>query len=218
MAKFNYNFDILPDEVFVIIQGFENYSISNFGRIISTTQKKPKLLSPQTDAMGYSHYRLYNRTETDEVNVTLFKGHRLVAAYFVPRPKVINKSVLEVNHIDGDKSNNHFSNLEWVTRSENLKHAIRIGLKHKFHTQSPNRRPVEIFKDGNSLGQFDSIRDAAAFIDMSTMNITNWLAGTRKSRYGYTAVDLPKDALYTRIKTKNPVLPSTSPYNNQNTI
>jgi hypothetical protein len=215
MAKFNYDFDILPNEVFVIIQGFENYSISNFGRIISTTQSKPKLLSPQTDAMGYSHYRLYNRTETDEVNVTLFKGHRLVAAYFVPKPKVKGNINLEVNHIDGDKSNNHFSNLEWVTRSENLKHAIRTGLKYKFHTQSPNRRPVELFKHGVSVGKFDSITDAAAFIKMSPLNITNWITKGRKSRYGYTAVDLPKDALYTRIKTKAPALPSTSPLNNQ---
>jgi hypothetical protein len=213
MAKFCYDFDILPDEVFVIIQGFENYSISNFGRIISTTQTKPKLLSPQTDAMGYSHYRLYNRTETDEVNVTLFKGHRLVAAYFVPRPKVKGNSVLEVNHIDGDKSNNHYTNLEWVTRSENLKHAIRTGLKHKFHNQSPNRRPVEIFKHGVSLGQYDSIRDAAAFLNTSTQNITNWVTGKTKNHHGLTAVDLPKNALYTRIKTKAPALPHTSPLN-----
>jgi hypothetical protein len=173
------------------------------------------MLTPQTDAMGYSHYRLYNRTEEGEVNVQLFKGHRLVAMYFVPRPKVNDSSVLEVNHVDGDKSNNHVSNLEWVTRSENLKHAIRTGLKYKFHTQSPNRRPVELFKDGVSVGKFDSITDAAAFIKMSPLNITNWITKGRKSRYGYTAVDLPKDALYTRIKTKAPALPSTSPLNNQ---
>lgn len=216
--KFNYNVEVLPNETFVVIQGFENYCISNFGRILSYAGKYPRMLSPQKDAMGYSHYRLYNRTEEGEVNVQLFKGHRLVAMYFVPRPKVNDSSILEVNHIDGDKSNNHVTNLEWVTRSENLKHAIKIGLKTKFHIQSPNRRPVEIFKDGISLGQYDSVTDAAAFIGMAAINITNWLAGRRKSRYGYSAIDLPKNALYTRVKTKTPALPSTSPLNNQNTI
>jgi len=215
-TKFNYDIEILPNETFVVIQGFEKYCISNFGRIISYTQKNTKLLTPQTDAMGYSHYRLYNRTDEGEVNVQLFKAHRLVAAYFIPKPRVEDDVNLEVNHISGDKSDNHVTNLEWVTRSENLRHAIRIGLKTRFHIQSPNRRPVEIFKDGISVGQFDSIRDAAAFIGCNTMNITNWLAGRRKSRYGYTAVDLPKDALYTRIKTKAPALPHTSPLNNQN--
>lgn len=218
LSERNYDVEVLPNEVFVIIQGFENYSISNFGRVISYTQNQPKILSPQKDAMGYSHYRLYNRTEEGEVNVTLFKGHRIVASYFVRKPKVEEGVNLEVNHIDGDKSNNHFSNLEWVTRSANLKHAIKIGLKTKFHNQSPNRRPVEIFKDGISLGQYDSVTDAAAFIGMAAINITNWLAGRRKSRYGYSAVELPKNALYTRVKTKTPALPSTSPLNNQNTI
>ncbi len=213
MATYNYDITPLEGETFVVIQGYENYCISNFGRVLSYTQKTPKILSPQTDAMGYSHYRLYNRTETDEVNVQLFKGHRLVGLYFVPKPKTEPGINLEINHVDGNKANNHYTNLEWITRSANLKHAIATGLKHKFHIQSPNRRPVELFKDGVSLGKFDSVRDAAAFLNMSSLNITNWISGSRKSRKGYTAVDLPKDALYTRIATKTPALPKTSPLN-----
>ena len=51
--------------------------------------------------------------------------HRLIAKTFVPKPE--GKDF--VNHIDGDKQNNEVRNLEWVTRSENIKHAYSIGLK-----------------------------------------------------------------------------------------
>ena len=59
-----------------------------------------------------------------------FKVHRLVLSTFNPIPKE-EMNILQVNHIDGNKSNNNLNNLEWCTRSENLLHAFAIGLEQK---------------------------------------------------------------------------------------
>ena len=50
--------------------------------------------------------------------------HRLVALSFIPNLE----SKKTVNHIDGDKSNNYVHNLEWMTNTENMRHAFEIGL------------------------------------------------------------------------------------------
>lgn len=54
----------------------------------------------------------------------LFRIHVCVAEAFIPNPK----NLPYVNHIDGDKANNNVDNLEWVNQSENILHAIRMGL------------------------------------------------------------------------------------------
>ena len=54
-----------------------------------------------------------------------FYVHRLVAEKFIGKPKDGN---MQVNHIDGDKSNNHWSNLEWVCPKDNIKHMHENGL------------------------------------------------------------------------------------------
>lgn len=63
--------------------------------------------------------------------------HRLVAKYFVDNPR----NCKEVNHKDGNKKNNHASNLEWCTRSENNRHAFQTGLRNYEELKIMARKP-----------------------------------------------------------------------------
>ena len=108
--------DDLPDEVW---KDFNGYHVSNFGRVKSFKRGKQMILKPMVDKKGYLSVALYK----DGVR-KYFYVHRLVARAFIPNPE--NKR--EVNHIDGHPLNNHVSNLEWCTQSENRQHAYDIGL------------------------------------------------------------------------------------------
>lgn len=93
------------------------YQISNFGNIRSSYTNK--LLKPSEDKFGYVRFSAIK----DKKQKTL-RIHRLVALYFIPN----KNNYSQINHIDGNKSNNHYTNLEWCTDSENKKHAYKIGL------------------------------------------------------------------------------------------
>ena len=97
-----------------------HYSISNHGLV--RNDKTKKILSPRIRRDGYSMVGLYDGRGTPK-NV---QAHRLVAQYFLPPPS--NPLKIQVNHIDGNPSNNHVSNLEWVTPKENSQHAVKTGL------------------------------------------------------------------------------------------
>ena len=117
-------------EIWKDVAGFENmYAVSNFGRVKSKSRKvwnhtgywvRPeKILKPQISDRGYLKVRIgMNETKCTR------RVHRLVAEAFIPKPN----DTYEVNHIDGNKLNNRVDNLEWVSKSDNLKHAVKLGL------------------------------------------------------------------------------------------
>jgi len=98
------------------IPNFEDYKITKTGQVFGKFGKK---LQPSLNAK-YLHVRLYKN------NIQHVKYiHRLVLETFKgPCPPG-----MEANHKDGNKHNPNINNLEWITCSENHKHAYRIGLK-----------------------------------------------------------------------------------------
>lgn len=110
-------------EEWVAVSGYEGrYEVSSCGRVRSIaqpgTQLSGKILAPIK-----THGYLYVTLCKDKTKKR-FAIHRLVAVAFIQNPN--NKPT--VNHKDGNKSNNKVKNLEWVTSSENNKHAFAKGL------------------------------------------------------------------------------------------
>lgn len=119
------------------VVGYEDrYEVSNLGRIVSLNFKRTgeaKEVSPCLDSYGYPHVKLSDGgglATRRSVSV-----HVVVAAAFIgPRPLGF-----DINHIDTDKRNNAVGNLEYVTRSDNLKHAFRNGLMCVTGDKNPRR-------------------------------------------------------------------------------
>lgn len=117
---------------------------------------------------------------------TCARVHRLVAEEFIPNPD--NKP--EVNHIDGDKSNNHVSNLEWVTKEENCRHAWNNGLAKPSYgmrgKSNPNAgrkgRPIRIVETGEV---FNTLKECEEAIDGNNRHINDCLRGRQNTHRGY---------------------------------
>lgn len=108
-----------PEEQWQPVEGFEDsYMISDCGRVYSKLSER--LLNPIVLSSGYLAIDLCR-----DGSVKRRRVHQLVIEHFgTARPSAAHIP----NHKDGVKSNNHYSNLEWMTQSENLKHAADIGL------------------------------------------------------------------------------------------
>ena len=103
-------------EILLPISGLENVGITNHGRVVNMRTNK---LYRTCIKDGYECFSVQNGGQ-----IKYRRVHKVLAETFIPNPK--NKE--HVNHIDGNKSNNYISNLEWNTPKENTNHAVLYGL------------------------------------------------------------------------------------------
>ena len=109
------------------------YEISSHGRA-RTNGQRPGLLTLTKQASGY----LYVMVQLTNGKYKNCRVNRLVAHAFIPNPD----DLPEVNHIDGNKENNHVSNLEWVTHSQNVKHSFDTGIRQPHRWTPEERRTI----------------------------------------------------------------------------
>lgn len=147
------------------IPGFPGYNATEDGKIFSvrsnkfltTTFRKRHGTGKEQESVGLSRIGASGKRISSTYSV-----HRIVASTFIPNPD--NKP--EVNHIDGDPSNNHVSNLEWTTKVENTKHAVDNYLYER------QQRSVDVWRkeDKQFVGWFKSMQQAADYLGMKSKN------------------------------------------------
>lgn len=151
-------------EIFKIIKEYPMYSVSTDGRVIRNTTRK--IMHPSKKSNGYMQINLMTcdgRRKKEYI-------HRLVALTFLPN----EKRLPEVNHIDGIRDNNQLSNLEWVSRKENVR-------------KSAWTKRISVYKPTSEfVGCYNGIDEACRKLSLNESNVSACLHGYQKTHRGYT--------------------------------
>ena len=171
------NYKYMKEENWIDIEGYEGvYQVSNLGRVKSLNYHrsgKEKIMTPNLTKKGYLRIRLMSNGKTERYLV-----HRLVAQAFIPNHQ--NKP--QVNHIDGNPSNNCVDNLEWCTNKENCNNPITIdNYKNRKGYRVYNSKPVIQFSENDI---FIDIFDCANTAHRMTGIHHGVIRGCCNHRYG----------------------------------
>ena len=173
----------------------EFYEVSNLGNIRSKDRfsnkklldgrlqsffNKGKMLKHRLTQSGYGRVNFCHSL----IGSKDFYIHRIVYITFVGNP--IN-SDMQINHKNGNKSDNRLENLEWVTPSQNICHAHNNGLiKRRFgKDHNASKRVQQLSIDGQLIQEFDAINDIDRMTKFSGSYIISALKGRRATAYGF---------------------------------
>lgn len=154
------------EEIYKPIPNFSNYLISNYGNIKNNkTNKTNNILRGSGDKHSYIFHVLVDNNS----NRKTIACHRIVAQVFIPNSE--NKS--QVNHKNKNRKDNRLQNLEWVTPSENVLHAISTGLINNKDRYKHKREVYQLDLDGKIINKFHSITETQEYfkkkIEVSTI-------------------------------------------------
>ena len=175
------------------IKEFKDYTIDTEGNVYS--KRKHKYLKQTINKYGYCKVTL----QKDKYK-KMYSVHRLVAEAFIPN---YNK-LPQVNHIDGNKQNNHVANLEWCTAKHNMNEAVRTGLfdnckkiqkenavknnLNKYHilaNEVTKKKVAQYDKQNNLLNTYESISEASRKTGITITSISYSANGKRKTAGGF---------------------------------
>ena len=180
-------------EIWKDITGYEGlYQISNYGRIrtlervvqFGNQQRiiKPQIRKQKVKANGYMFVQL-----SKDGKQKCFHIHRLVAYAFCD----VFTEGTQVNHIDGDRANNIFTNLEWCSRSENQKHAYRelkrgCYMTGRYGSLSHRAKPIiQTSLNGDFIKNWNCAASVERELGIPESNIRMCLHGKLKQSHGY---------------------------------
>ena len=179
------------NEIWKDVVGYEEfYQVSDFGNVRKKSNQQ--IVSQYVNDNGYCITALYSKKEHKAKH---YRVHRLVAEAFIENPECKRT----VNHIDGNKTNNCASNLEWATHKENLEHARRNGLivftENQRNAVKRNIRKNRLLSNCNRKAVFSvdcngnkkiyaSVKMAANEVGVCSAAIVNCLKGVTHTSAG----------------------------------
>ena len=191
----------LPDEIWKPIPEFEQYEISNYGRVKSKQRNKITLKKLQlTTDNKYYRVQLCGSNKSRR-----FLIHRLVGCAFIPNPD----NLPQINHKDGNGLNNHADNLEWVTEQENNQHAKDNKLQ-KYNNITYRKPIIQLDLNDNVVNKFRSTYEAAKCLKYKRSKIRNVVLGYRIHYRGFKFInDVSEDNTNQENKKQRQIIPVT---------